>query len=103
MANLKEANLEGTNLRKANLKGADLTEANLKGANLERADLKWANLEGTNLGETYGLSIDQLSKVKTLYNAKIDDELLIPLKEKYLLFLKYLIKMNEWVLPELPT
>ena len=83
MANLKEANLEGTNLRKANLKGADLTEANLKGANLERADLKWANLEGTYLGETYGLSIDQLSKVKTLYNAKIDDELLISLKGKY--------------------
>jgi BTB/POZ domain-containing protein KCTD9 len=93
MANLKEANLEGTNLRKANLKGADLMEANLKGANLEWADLKWANLEGTDLkwanlegtdlGDTYGLSFDQLSKVKTLYNAKIDDELLIPLKEKY--------------------
>jgi hypothetical protein len=29
------------------------------------------------------LTIDQLSKVKTLYNAKLNDYLLIPLKEKY--------------------
>jgi hypothetical protein len=29
------------------------------------------------------LSFDQLSKVKTLYNTKLDEGLLIPLKEKY--------------------
>ncbi len=29
------------------------------------------------------LSIDQLSKVKTLYGAKLDEELLISLKDKY--------------------
>jgi hypothetical protein len=33
------------------------------------------------------LSFDQLSKVKTLRTAKLEEELLIPLQEKYLLFL----------------
>jgi uncharacterized protein YjbI with pentapeptide repeats len=60
-------------LEKANLKGA-----NLKGANLEGADLEGADLEGAQ-----HLSIDQLCKVKTLLNAKLDNELLVPLKKKY--------------------
>jgi len=34
-----------------------------------------ANLEGTNLKGAKNLTIDQLSKVKTLYNAKLDPEL----------------------------
>jgi len=29
------------------------------------------------------VSFDQLSKVKTLYDAKLDEELFTPLKEKY--------------------
>jgi BTB/POZ domain-containing protein KCTD9 len=37
----------------------------------------------TNLYETVNLSVDQLSEVKKLYNAKLDEELLISLKEKY--------------------
>jgi len=41
------------------------------------------NFEAAFLGEAYGLSLEQLSKVKTLYNTKLDEELLIPLKEKY--------------------
>jgi uncharacterized protein YjbI with pentapeptide repeats len=45
---------------------------NLEGTNLERADLKRAQ----------HLSLDQLSKVKTLLNAKLDNELLITLKKK---------------------
>jgi hypothetical protein len=32
---------------------------------------------------TKNLTIDQLSKVKTLYNAKLDKELEKPLREKY--------------------
>jgi uncharacterized protein YjbI with pentapeptide repeats len=60
---LIETNLEGTNFKRANLKGAYLEEANFKGA--------------TNL------TVDQLSNVKTLYNAKLNDALLIPLKKKY--------------------
>jgi uncharacterized protein YjbI with pentapeptide repeats len=87
-ANLKRANLGSANLKEANLEGANLEGANLEGANLEGANLEWAdlikaNLEGSNLKGVGELTIDQLSKVKTLYNAKLDNELLIPLKEKY--------------------
>jgi Uncharacterized low-complexity proteins len=77
-ANLEEANLEWANLQRAKLEGANLKRANLGGAKLEGANLKRANLEGV-----HNLSFDQLSKVKNLYDAKIDEVLLIPLKEKY--------------------
>lgn len=82
------ANLEGTDLIGANLAGADLKKANLKRANLKSANLRSANLkgadfEGANLKGALNLSIEQLSETKTLYNAKLDDVLLIQLKEKY--------------------
>lgn len=57
--------------------------ANLEMANLEGANFLEANLHETNLYEKVNLSFDQLSKVKTLYNAKLDEELLFSLKEKY--------------------
>ena len=92
-ANLEEADLEGTDFVGANLEGTDLVGANLEKANLKRANLRSANLkeanlkgadfEGANLKGVKELTIDQLSKVKTLYKAKLDDELLITLKEKY--------------------
>jgi hypothetical protein len=80
---LQEANLEGARLERANLEGAYLQEANLEGARLERANLEGADLEKANLKGAKNLTIDQLSNVKTLYKAKLDDGLLIPLKEKY--------------------
>ena len=43
--------------------------------NLEGSNFRWANLEGAKL--------EQLSKVKTLHDAKLDEELLIKLKEKF--------------------
>jgi proteasome lid subunit RPN8/RPN11 len=97
-ANLEEAdlertdlvgtNLEGTDLKGASLKGAKLRVANLKGANLmganlEGAELEGANLKGANLKGASNLTIEQLSTVKTLYNAKLDEQLLIPLKKNY--------------------
>ena len=45
---------------------------------LEGANLDEANLEGAK-----NLTIYQLSKAKTLYNAKLDEELEKPLREKY--------------------
>jgi BTB/POZ domain-containing protein KCTD9 len=72
-ANLKEINLEKANLEKANLTGANLKGAKFEGANLQRADLERAQ----------HLSVYQLSKVKTLHATKLDEELLISLKEKY--------------------
>jgi uncharacterized protein YjbI with pentapeptide repeats len=78
-ANLKGVHLEGANLRGVHFEGANLLEeTNFKGANLEGANLEGANLEGA-----INLTINQLSKVKTLYNAKLDKELEIPLREKY--------------------
>jgi hypothetical protein len=40
--------------------------------------LKGADLEGAS-----NLTIKQLSKVRILYNAELDDKLLMPLNEKY--------------------
>ena len=47
--------------------------ANLQGANLKRADLR----------ESWGLTVEQLSKVKTLYGAKLRPKLLEQVKEEY--------------------
>jgi uncharacterized protein YjbI with pentapeptide repeats len=77
-ANLKEANLTGANLIEANLRLANLQEANLEGANL-----KEANLKGADLGGARNLSFYQLSIVKTLHDTKLDEDLLIQLKEKH--------------------
>jgi len=63
----------------ANLQGANLQGAHLKWTDLEKVNLQRANLKGTHY-----LLIDQLSKVKTLYDTKLDEEFLIPLKKKYL-------------------
>jgi uncharacterized protein YjbI with pentapeptide repeats len=82
-ADLDEANLKGANLEGADLEGADLRSADLDEANLKGANLKGADLEGAYLNETLGLTVDQLSQVKTLYNAEIDPDLGKPLKEKY--------------------
>ena len=56
-------------------------EPTFKGLTL--SDLEKVNLQGANLKGTHHLLVDQLSKVKTLYNAKLDEELLIQLQEKY--------------------
>ncbi|AKB42897.1 pentapeptide repeat-containing protein [Methanosarcina vacuolata] len=60
----------------------DLLGANLEGADLIEANLEGANLEGANLEGAQHLSLDPLSTVKTLHNAKLDNELLITLKKK---------------------
>jgi uncharacterized protein YjbI with pentapeptide repeats len=82
-ADLENANLQIANLKEANLKEANLQDVDLQRANLTGADLTRANLRGANLKEAKNLTVDQLSKVKTLYNAKLDEELLIPLKKDY--------------------
>ena len=51
-------------------------EANLKGSYLMGADFENASLYKADLRGAKGLTIDQLVKVKTLYLAKFDDELL---------------------------
>jgi len=77
-ANLRDANLAGSNLKRSYLGGAHFEGTNLEGANLDRANLEYANLE-----EAKNLTVDQLSKAKTLYQAKLDPELEEELKAKY--------------------
>lgn len=77
-ANLWGANLQGANLKEADLKEADLWEADLWAANLQGADLGGADLRGAE-----NLTITQLSKVYTLYEAELDSELMQQIKKKY--------------------
>ena len=69
---LQDAHLEETDLNGTNLQGADLKKAYLQGANLREADLRGAK----------NLTVDQLSKVKTLYKAELDPELEEELRSK---------------------
>jgi hypothetical protein len=43
----------------------------------------YANLSGANLSEVLGLNIEQLSKVKTLYKAELDPELMEQVEDEY--------------------
>jgi uncharacterized protein YjbI with pentapeptide repeats len=71
-----------TDLKKAkatrDCSDCDLTSADLNGANLRNA-----NLSGANLTQVKNLSINKLSKVKTLYKVKLDPELMEQVKDKY--------------------
>lgn len=86
-ADLMDANLDRTNLKDVNLSGANLERAYLGDAyfeetNLEGASLKNANLEHAELKGAKNLTVDQLSKVKTLYMAELDPELEKELRAK---------------------
>ena len=87
-ANLKRASLIGADLRRADLTCAKVNDANLSEAELKNAKLSDANLSGACLTGVSGLTIKQLSKVKTLYKAKLDPELMKQVKEKYPLLLE---------------
>ena len=78
---LSEADLKD-NLSRAGLK-AIFSVTNLSEANFSDANLSEANLSGADLIQAKNLNLKQLSEVKTLYNAKLDEELHLPLKEKY--------------------
>ncbi len=82
-ANLAHAFLSSANLQGAHLEGANLIHADLRRANLQEAELRGANLQEADLQDVKNLTIEQLSKVKTLYQAKLDDELMQQVKEKY--------------------
>ena len=90
-AKLIDAKLQGAELAGADLKGADLTGADLERANLDLADLEGANLKGANLKEANltltnlrgvkCLNVEQLCKAKTLFETKLDEELMNRIKE----------------------
>jgi len=89
-ANFIGANLSGSDFRGAKLAGANLNNAILCGANLREAYLPGINITGANFAEAdlrgiiiFGSAVEELSKVKTLYLAKIDPSILEEIKTKY--------------------
>jgi uncharacterized protein YjbI with pentapeptide repeats len=77
---LIKANFEGTFLIKTSFKNAYLMEGNLQNSYLMGADFENASLYKTDLRGAKGLTIEQLTKAKTLYLAKFDDEILEQIK-----------------------
>ena len=79
-ANFKDAFLiktqfENAFLIKANFNNAFLMEANLQNCYVMGADFENASLYKADLRGAKGLTVEQLSKVKTLYLAKFDDDI----------------------------
>ena len=74
-AQLQNAFLIKTDFSNAFLMEADLTGCYLTGADFENASLYKADLRGAK-----GLTVEQLTKAKTLYLAKFDDDILAQIK-----------------------
>jgi len=74
---LRGALLWGADLREAVLAGADLQGALLKGADLSQADLGGAQLDGVK-----GLTVAQLSQVRSLHKAKLPPPIRSQIKER---------------------
>src|SRR5258708_27645282 len=77
---LIKAQFENAFLIKTSFKNAFLMEANLQGSYLMGADFENASLYKADLRGAKGLTIEQLTKAKTLYLAKFDDEILEQVK-----------------------
>lgn len=77
---LIKTNFDGAFLIKANFSNAFLMEANLQNCYLMGADFENASLYKADLRGAKGLSIEQLAKVKTLYLARFDEEVLQQIK-----------------------
>src|SRR5690349_22442351 len=77
---LIKANFENAFLIKANFNNAFLMEANLRNCYLMGADFENVSLYKADLRGAKGLTVEQLSKAKTLYLAKFDDEVLEQIK-----------------------
>ena len=77
---LIKANFEGAFLIKTCFKNSYLMESNLQNSYLMGADFENASLYKADLRGAKGLTIEQLTKAKTLYLAKFDEELLEQVK-----------------------
>ena len=85
-AKLNYANLKYANLKYAILKNANLHQTDCSHTNLYKADFDGANLAGANFYHSFlimskNLTIEQLSKVKTLYKANLDPDLMKQVKD----------------------
>jgi hypothetical protein len=73
-ADFREAILEEVNLGDADLRDAQLGFAVFKGADFKDAKLSGADLRCADLRDVKNLSIEDLKTVKTLYRAKMDED-----------------------------
>lgn len=76
-----KANLEGAFLIKADFQNGFLMESNLSKCSLAEVNFENANLYKANFSGSTGLTVEQLSKAKSLYLATFDPELQILLEE----------------------
>ena len=87
-ANFEKASIQGANLKsarlvRANFKSASLSRANLKETTCKEADFTNANLQDADFTGAFFLTLDQLSKARSLYNTKLDEELSNRLKDTH--------------------
>lgn len=76
-----KSNLSGAFLIKADFKNGFLMEANLSNCSLAEVNFENANLYKANFKGATGLTVEQLSKAKSLYLASFDPELQVQLEE----------------------
>ena len=86
--NFDRADLEGVNFRNCHIVKNIFARANLKDADfrdseLWKTDFSEANLEGANFLGAIRLEVEQLSRARTLYRAKLDPPLYEQIMKKY--------------------
>ncbi|MBN2737770.1 MAG: pentapeptide repeat-containing protein [Spirochaetales bacterium] len=80
-ASLKDVDFSYADLSHCDFRSTCLMNADFKGADMNQAHLEGADLTGANLKQAENLEIWQLEKVKSLYQASLDDEMILKLKE----------------------
>ena len=80
--NLYEATLINTNLKNTNLSNSDDRRAIFTDANFDGAILDGAYLWEADLSQAKNLTVNQLLKVKSLYETKLSSDLKIQIEEK---------------------
>ena len=78
-----KSNLSGAFLIKADFENGFLMEANLSNCSLAEANFENANLYKANFTGATGLTVEQLSKAKSLYLASFDPDLQVQLEEHF--------------------
>lgn len=77
-----KTNLKNASLIKADFQNAFLIEASLEGAHVIGANFENANLYKANLRGVEGLTVEQLARAKTLYQAQLDEQLMEKIKHE---------------------
>ncbi|SDG05853.1 Pentapeptide repeat-containing protein [Methanolobus vulcani] len=79
---IKNASVKNAQFAGATFKNADCQKTSFEGTYFSNANFEEADLRETDFRKARGLSVKQLIKAKTLYEAKFDEDLLRQLKEK---------------------